>query len=66
MDYGTGRYQKIIKQNRKKLNYTIYPSSASSTPSYSYNRSNENTDSKNTAVLPPRFFTSIQTQRNSD
>ena len=41
------------------------PSSEHSTPSYSYNRLNENTYSNTTFVIRPYFVTSIQTQRNT-
>ena len=56
---------KNLKKNRKQIDNTTYPSSALSTPSYSYDRLNENTDSNTTIVLPPNFDTYIQPQWNS-
>ena len=58
--------QKIIKQNIKQLYSTTDTSSGPSTPSYIYDRLNENSNSNTTVVLPPHFDTSIQPQHNSD
>ena len=44
MAYVVGRAHKPRKQNRKRLDNTTDPSSAPSTPSYSYDKLNENTD----------------------
>ena len=44
MAYGIGQAQKTGKQNRKKLDNTTDTSSAPSTPSYSYDKLNGNTD----------------------
>ena len=44
MAYGIGRAYKLGKQNRKRLDNATDPSSEPSTPSYSYNKFNENTD----------------------
>ena len=53
------------KLNRKRLDNAIDPSSSPSTPSYSYDRLNENSDSSTNVVLPPRCDTYIKTQCNS-
>ena len=53
MTYGIGRACKLRKQNRKRLHNTTDPYSEPSTPSYSYDRLNENTDSNTNVVLPP-------------
>ena len=44
MAYGIGRANKLRKQNRKRLDKTKYPSSEPSTPLYSYDSLNINTD----------------------
>ena len=44
MAYGIGQTQKLGKQNRKRLDNTTDPYSAPSTPSYRYDKLNENTD----------------------
>ena len=44
MAYEIGRVQKLIKQNRKRIYNTTDPFSEPSTPSYSYDKLNENTD----------------------
>ena len=44
MAYGIGRDHKLGKNNINQLDNTTYPSSAPSTPSYSYEKLNENTD----------------------
>ena len=44
MAYGIGRAYKLGNQNRKILDNATDPSSEPSTPSYSYNKFNENTD----------------------
>ena len=53
------------KKNRNCLDNTKDTSSEPSTPSFSYNRLNKNTDPNTTVVLPPHFDNYIQTQRNS-
>ena len=50
---------------RKRLDNNTYSSASPSTPSYSYDKLNENTDLKTTVLLPPYFNTSIQIQHNS-
>ena len=42
MAYGIGLDQKTGKQNRKRIDNTTNTSSAPSTPSYSYDKLNEN------------------------
>ena len=44
MAYGIGRANKLGKQNRKLIDNTTDTSSALSTPSYSYDKLNGNTD----------------------
>ena len=56
---------KNSEKNRKRIDNTIEPYPAPLTPSYIYDRLNENTYSNTTSILPPRFDTSIQTQSNS-
>ena len=65
MAYVIGQDQEIGKQNRKKLDNTTYHYLVPSTPSYSYDRLNENTESNTTVILPPHFDTSIPPQQNS-
>ena len=60
-----GQAHKHRKQNRKRLGNTMYPSSASSTTSYSYEMLNENIYSITTFVLTPIFDTSIHIELNS-
>ena len=65
MAYGIFRAHKLGKQKRKRLDNTTYTYSAPSTPSYSYKKLNENTDSNINFVIPQHFDNYIQTQRNS-
>ena len=65
MAYGIGRYQKLKKQDRNILDNATDTYLPPSITSYSRNRSNENTDSKTTIILPPYFYTSIQNQHKS-
>ena len=65
MAYGIGKDHKLRKQNRKIPDNNTDTYSAHLTPSYIYDRLNENTDSNTTVILPPCFDSSIQTQRNS-
>ena len=44
MAYGIGQDHKTRKQNLKRLENTTDTSSPSSTPSYTYDKLNENTD----------------------
>ena len=44
MAYENGRARKLGKQNRKQLDRATDPSSAPSTPLYSYDKLNENSD----------------------
>ena len=43
MEYGIGQAHKLVKQKRKQLDKTTDNYSASSTPSYSYDKLNGNT-----------------------
>ena len=51
MAYRIGRARKLRKPNIKRLENTTHPSSAPSTPSYSYEKLNVNTDITSKKVL---------------
>ena len=58
MAYGIGQAHKLGKQNRKRLDKTTDTYSLRSTPSYSYDKLNENTDinSKNIVNFRDIFY----------